>query len=83
MRTVLMFALVAFSAPVGAQNNSQAAPASIDGTQQAAQNAKVPEAADAKICKRIQATESRLGAKKVCLTAKEWKDREQENASTF
>ena len=84
MRMVLMLALVAFSAPVcAADNNGQAAPVSVDGGQQATQTAKSDDSADRKICKRVQATESRLGAKKLCLTAKQWKDREDEEAASY
>ena len=83
MRTVLMLALAAFSAPVFAQNNGQAAPVTVDGAQQAGQNAKTEDPADHKICKRVVATESRLGAKKVCLTAQQWKDREDEDAASY
>ena len=31
---------------------------------------------DKKICKREEASESRLGAKRVCLTAAQWRDRQ-------
>lgn len=33
--------------------------------------------AERKICKREAATESRLGAKRVCLTAAEWRERQR------
>lgn len=44
--------------------------------------AEAPAAVEApkeekKICKREAATESRLGAKRICLTAAQWKDRQQ------
>ena len=44
--------------------------------------AQAPQAAEApktvrKICKREEATESRLGAKRVCLTAEQWRERQR------
>jgi hypothetical protein len=38
--------------------------------------AEAPKA-ERKICKREDATESRLGAKRVCLTAEQWRERQR------
>jgi hypothetical protein len=51
-------------------------------TAAAATTATVPQATEAlkaerKICKREDATESRLAAKRVCLTADQWRDRQR------
>lgn len=45
----------------------------------AAPIAEAPKA-ERKICKREAATESRLGAKKICMTAAEWKARDTGDA---
>jgi len=44
--------------------------------------APAPQAAEApkaerKICKREESSESRLGAKRVCLTAEQWRERQR------
>lgn len=41
----------------------------------ASQSAEAPKS-ERKICKRDRSTESRLGSKRTCLTAAEWKARE-------
>jgi hypothetical protein len=72
MRTAFAVVLIAFAAPALA-NNPQPQLAT-----------QVPEAAETdkkvaeerKVCKRIQATESRLAAKKVCMTKAQWREYE-------
>ena len=44
-----------------------------------AANADKAEKSEKKICKREASTESRLGAKRVCLTAEQWKARQSES----
>ena len=39
--------------------------------------------AERKICKREQATESRLGSKRICLTAAQWKERQGQSDDPF
>ena len=41
------------------------------------QSAAEAPKSERKICKREDATESRLGAKRVCLTAEQWKERQR------
>jgi len=82
MRMVLMAALIACSAPAFASaSDSKAPPAAVDTTRPATQTASAEDPANQKICKRVVATESRLAAKKLCLTAEQWKERDEENAS--
>lgn len=80
MRIALMAVLVAVSTPAFAGDNPKTA--SVDGQAAEAQTqtAKTEDPGERIICKRIDATESRLGAKKVCLTANQWKQRERENS---
>jgi Ni/Co efflux regulator RcnB len=82
MRVALMAVLIATSAPAFATQGETTAPATgAQASQQSVQTAKADDSADKKICKRIDATESRLNAKKVCLTAEQWKRRDEENSS--
>jgi hypothetical protein len=39
--------------------------------------------AEKKICKREQATESRMGSKRICLTAAEWKERQSQSGDSL
>lgn len=82
MRIALMAVLVAISTPAFA---GDATPKSqtVDGqaTQTAAQPTTAENQAERKICRRIEASESRVAAKKVCLTAEQWKQRDLENSS--
>jgi len=41
--------------------------------QQATADADKADKAEKKICKREESTESRLGGKRICLTAEQWK----------
>jgi hypothetical protein len=41
--------------------------------QQATADADKADKAERKICKREESTESRLGGKRICLTAEQWK----------
>ncbi len=59
--------------------------AAASDTSGTATTAPVAQASEApktvrKICKREEATESRLGGKRVCLTAEQW--RERQNSAT-
>jgi hypothetical protein len=82
MRVALMAVVIATSAPAFATQGETTGPATGAQTpQQSAQTAKADDSADKKICRRIDATESRLNSKKVCLTAEQWKQREQESSS--
>jgi hypothetical protein len=56
------------------------------GTDTAVTTAPAPQAtetpkAERKICKREEATESRLGGKRVCLTAEQWRERQRRATS--
>jgi hypothetical protein len=81
MRIALMAVLFAVSTPAFAATDPKTA-TTVDGNaaQPATQSAKTSDAAEKKICKRIEASESRLGAKKVCLTEEQWKQRAAENS---
>jgi predicted transglutaminase-like cysteine proteinase len=68
MFTVALSVLLAASSTAAA---TTAAP-----TQAAPQAAEAPKA-ERKICKREEATESRLGGKRVCLTAQQWRERQR------
>ena len=54
-------------------------------TDTAVTTAPAPQAtetkAERKICKREEATESRLGGKRVCLTAEQWRERQRRATS--
>lgn len=82
MRIALMAVLVAISTPAYAGDATPKAP-SVDGqaTQTTAQPKTAENQAERKICKRIEASESRVAAKKICLTAEQWKQRDLENSS--
>lgn len=71
MRAALLFALLVSTPAFAAQEKT---PSAVEGL---AANPTSSEAKEEKICKRIPATESRLGAKRVCKTATEWR-REQD-----
>jgi hypothetical protein len=81
MRIALMAVLVAFSTPALAGNADTKAP-SVDA--QAAQTTseapKAEDPAERKICRRIDASESRMAAKRVCLTQEQWKQRDQQSS---
>jgi uncharacterized protein YcfJ len=82
MRVVSMALLIAVSSPAFATEvNSK--PASADGAaiQPAAETAKSEDPAERKICRRIDASESRVTSKRVCLTEEQWKQREEDNSS--
>jgi hypothetical protein len=80
MRIALMAVLVAVSTPAFAGDGTKVPSVDAQAPQTNAQAAKSEEPAEKVICKRIDATESRLGAKKVCLTEEQWKQRERENS---
>jgi ABC-type taurine transport system substrate-binding protein len=82
MRVALMAVLIAASAPAFATQGETTAPATgAQASAQPVQAAKADDSADKKICKRVDASESRLNSKKVCLTAEQWKQREQQDSS--
>ena len=69
--TLLLAALLVASDPaVAAQQPSQDPKATQTATSEKA------EKAEKKICRREESTESRLGAKRICLTAEEWRARD-------
>ena len=70
---------VALSLLVLATETVAATPAQPTEVQQTAEAPK----AEKKICKREQATESRMGSKRICLTAAEWKERQNAAADAF
>ena len=73
----LSAALILFAAPALASDESSTTGAAQDTTGAAsAEQPKEPK----KICRRYAASESRLGAKKICLTADEWKRRDKEES---
>jgi len=80
MRVALMTVLFALSTPALA-TEPVAKTSSVDApvAQPAAQTPKGEEVSERKICRRIDASESRLGAKTVCLTEDQWKKRDQES----
>ena len=67
--SMLLLAAETTPAPV-ADAPAQAAPAATVGADKA-------EKAEKKICKRESSTESRLGSKRICLTAEQWKAAQQ------
>jgi hypothetical protein len=80
MRIALITLLTAVSAPSFAAGTDTKVPSVDANPQQAAQPVKAEDQAEKKICKRIEASESRLGAQRVCLTREQWKQRDAENA---
>jgi len=82
MRIALMAVLVAVSTPAFAGDATPKAQ-SVDGqaTQTSSQATTAEDPAEHKICKRIEASESRVAATKVCLTKEQWKQRDLENSS--
>jgi hypothetical protein len=83
MRAAFMAIVIAVSSPAFASQGETPAPQTGAQTSQQPAPAKAEDPADKKICRRIDATESRLGSKKVCLTAEQWKRRDQENESAW
>jgi len=81
MRIALMAMVAALSTPAFAQDASPKAP-TVDApaAQSASQTPKSEDLAERKICKRIESSESRLAAQRVCLTQEQWKQREQESS---
>ena len=82
MRIALMAMLVAISTPAFASDGGSKGP-SVDASvaqQDTAQAPKNDDQAERKICKRIDASESRVAAKRVCLTEEQWKKRDQESS---
>lgn len=75
----LAFASVspAFAADTTASNPQ--APQQAQAQAPAAATADNAEKAEKKICKREMNTESRMGSKRICLTAEQWKARESES----
>ena len=61
-------------------SDTSAAATTQASTPAAAVEAQAPKE-EKKICKREAATESRLGAKKVCLTAAQWRARDNGDAT--
>ena len=74
MRAALLFVLLS-SAPAFASGDKVVA-----GTEVLEASAQAQPQEEKKICKRIDASESRTAAKRVCLTASEWKKRQQADA---
>lgn len=82
MRVALMALLVAVSGPVLASPGETATPATdTQAAEQPAETTKTEEPVEKKICKRIDAANSRLNSKKVCLTAQQWKQRDDADPS--
>jgi hypothetical protein len=67
MHAALLFVLLAFSPASGAKEKT---PSDSEGI--SANSAPAPKE-EKKICKRLPASESRMAAKRLCLTAAEWK----------
>jgi hypothetical protein len=65
-----MFA-IALSVLLLATETAAATPAQATQAQTSAETKS-----EKKICKREQATESRLGSKRICLTAQQWRERQ-------
>jgi len=72
----LSAALILFAAPALASDESSTGAAQETTGAASAEQPKEPK----KICRRYAASESRLGAKKICLTADEWKRRDKEES---
>ena len=82
MRIALMAVLVAVSTPAFAAADPKAATTvDANAAQVASQPVKTQDAEEKKICRRIDASESRLGAKRLCLTEEQWKQRDAESSS--
>jgi len=81
MRITLMAVLVAFSTPAFAGNADTKTP-SVDSAaaQTAPQAPRSEDQTERKICRRIDASESRVAGKRVCLTEEQWKQRDQESS---
>jgi hypothetical protein len=81
MRIALIAVLVAFSTPAFAGNADTKTP-SVDAAaaQTALQAPKAEDQTERKICRRIDTSESRVAAKRVCLTEEQWKQRDQESS---
>ncbi len=76
MRKLLIIAILAGSAvPVAAQSQQAAQPAS--------QKAKAKDPLDKMICQREEEIGSRLGGRKVCMTARQWKEQRDVQRSDF
>ena len=81
MRIALMAVLVAVSTPgFAAQGDTKAPTVDGAGTQPTAQTTKSEVPAERKICKRIEASESRMASQRLCLTEEQWKRRQQEGS---
>jgi hypothetical protein len=81
MRIALMAVLVAVSTPAFAGDGGAKAP-SVDAsaTQPTSQPAKTEDDAERKICRRIDASESRMASKRVCMTEEQWKQHDRESS---
>jgi hypothetical protein len=74
MRIFVLSAALLISSPLYANENETSVSPEIS---QPMTSTSVERPKEKKICKRIESTESRLGAKKVCLTAEQWKRQTQ------
>jgi hypothetical protein len=83
MRSAFVILLVAASSPVLASPSEGASSSMGAAATPTEQISKAADVDDRKICKRIDATESRLSSKKLCLTAEQWKQRQEEESSGF
>ena len=63
--------LVSGGVPTDSANSTP--PAAQSPAQQAAPDSDKVDKGERKICKREESTESRLGGKRICLTAEQWK----------
>jgi hypothetical protein len=73
MRSALAAALIILASPSLANDDPQPQAATeVSATGEIDKKA----AEERKVCKRIQSTESRLGAKKVCMTKAQWREYE-------
>jgi hypothetical protein len=70
--TFLFLAVASPAAAAGAQGPAQATAAAESGGSTAAQPKK-----ERKICKTLELTESRMGSPRVCKTAAQWRDDQQ------
>ena len=74
MRVLFLAAAIALSSPLQANTPTSETNNPSAGKITDAPAAEQPKE-EPKICRRIESTETRLGSKKLCLTAREWKKR--------
>ena len=73
----LLGVLLLVSGDVPTDSANSTPPAAQAPSQQATAEMEKADGGEKKICKREESTESRLGGKRVCLTAEQWRERQR------